>query len=147
VARVTRRAALALLAGPALVVCGGRPEPTATPSFVGPDVAARRLGEEVRVRMRVACVDVGNRSEPTCVRPTCYYEGFMFRVCVPPELTEQLERELRGPIELRMLERVVDAVGVVRMNGQWSEIAVTSTDQLKIATGLRPPLEPTRAGG
>jgi hypothetical protein len=145
VGRVSRRAALGLLIGPAVVACGGgRRQPTATPSFVGPDVAAQRVGQEMRVRMRVQCVDVGNRVEPTCLRPTCFYEGFMFRICVPPELTDQFEKDLRGPIEIRMLERIVDAVGVVRTNGQWAEIVVTNADQLKIATGLQPPVEPTR---
>jgi len=145
VGRVSRRAALGLLIAPAVVACGGGTrQPTATPSFVGPDVAAQRVGQEVRVRMRVQCVDVGNRVEPTCLRPTCFYEGFMFRVCISSELTDQIEKELRGPIEIRMLERIVDVLGVVRMNGRWAEIVVTSTDQLKIATGLRPPVEPTR---
>jgi hypothetical protein len=144
--RASRRAALGLLIAPALIACGGPREATRTPApaFVGPDVAAQRLGQQVRVRMRVQCVDVGSRVAPTCVRPTCYYEGFLFRVCIPPQLTDQFEQELRGPIGERMLERVVDAVGVVQQNGQWAEIVVTSTEQLKIASGLRPPLEPTR---
>jgi hypothetical protein len=94
--------------------------------------------------MRVECVDVGNRAEPTCVRPNCYYQGFLFRVCIPPELTDRFETELRGPIGARLVERVVDAEGVVRLNGQWAEIVVANTDQLKVATGLRPPVEPTR---
>jgi hypothetical protein len=115
-----------------------------TPLVVGPDVAALRVGQEVRVRMLVECVDIGTRAQPTCLRPDCYYKGYLFRVCVPPDLIDQFEGAARGPLEERLLERLIDVTGVVQKNGQWSEIVLTAPNQLRVATGLTPPQEPTR---
>ena len=28
--------------------------------------------------MMVECVDIGNRTQPTCLRPDCYYQGYLF---------------------------------------------------------------------
>jgi hypothetical protein len=144
---LSRRAFLAA-ALPLLVACGAgtrRPTPASQgPPIIGPDVAALRVGQEVRVRMIVECVDVGNRVQPTCLRPDCYYEGFLFRICVPSELIAQFEAAALGPIEERLLLRLVDVTGVVQKNGQWSEIVLSAPSQLRVASGLTPPIEPTR---
>ena len=144
--RLSRRAIFAA-AVPVLVACrpGARPTPIPqTPLVVGPDVAALRIGQEVRVRMMVECVDVGNRAQPTCLRPDCYYQGYLFRICIPPELIGTFEEAARGPLAERLLQRLIDVNGVVQKNGQWSEIVLAEQNQLRVATGLTPPQEPTR---
>jgi hypothetical protein len=143
---LSRRTFLAA-ALPALMACrgGARPTPVPeTPLIVGPDVAALRIGQEVRVRMMVECVDIGNRTQPTCLRPDCFYQGYLFRICIPPELIQTFEDAARGPLEERLLLRLIDVNGVVQKNGQWSEIVLTAQNQLRVASGLTPPQEPTR---
>ena len=148
---LTRRAALLGLAGAALTACGAaRPRVTASPTpnpYVGPDVAAQLVGQDVRVRMKVECADFPARGGPTFLRPSCFFEGYFFRLVIPWEKREDFVRAVGGAPEERLVERVVDARGIVRATGQWSEIVVESTDQLRIATGWRPPAVPTPVPG
>lgn len=98
----------------------------------------------MQVRMKVECADFATRASPTYLRPSCYYEGYFFRLVIPNDKREAFVEAAGGPPELRLVDRVVDAHGVVRANGSWSEIVIESTDQLRIATGWRPPPVPTR---
>ena len=147
---LTRRAALlglAGLGGAALTACAGAPRratPSPTPNpYVGPDVAAQLVGQDVRVRMKVECAEFPVRGGPTFLKPSCFFEGYFFRLVIPWEKREVFVRAVGGAPEERLVERVVDARGVVRASGQWSEIVVESTDQLRVATGWRPPAVPT----
>lgn len=131
----------------ALVGCVGGRQPTRTPTpvpYIGPDAAALRVGQQVQVRMRVACVDIGPRDQPTYLRPTCHFEGFFFRLVIPDAQLPGFVEAMRGPPEERLVDEVVDATGVVQQNGRWTEIVLTQPSQLRIATGWRPPQEPTR---
>jgi hypothetical protein len=148
--RPSRRAALLGLAGLAggLIGCDRTPRPrvppTATPSpYIGPDLASQLVGQDTRVRMKVVCADFPARGGPTYLRPTCFYEGYFFRLVIPWEQREIFFQAVGGPPELQLVDRVIDARGVVQANGNWSEIVIQSTDQLKIATGWRPPPVPT----
>ena len=147
---VTRRAALLGLVGlgGATLACGAaRPRATPSPTpnpYVGPDVAAQLVGQDVRVRMKVECAEFPVRGGPTFLKSSCFFEGYFFRLVIPWEKREEFVRAVGGAPEERLVERVVDARGVVRASGQWSEIVVESTDQLRIATGWRPPAVPTR---
>jgi hypothetical protein len=140
-----------LFGGAAIALVGcQRPTvtPTATPSpFVGPDLASRLVGQDVRVRMRVECAEFGARGQPTYLKPSCYFDGYYFRLSIPFEKRELFTRAVSGAPEVQLVDRVVDARGVVRTNGQWSEIVLDATDQLKIATGWRPPPVPTKVPG
>jgi hypothetical protein len=142
---LTRRRLLALL-GLALTGCTpARAQPTATPPpFVGPDVAAIEIGQDVRVRMQVQCADFGGPRTPTYLRPTCYYEGFFFRLVIPADRRDQFQKAVGGPPEIALVEKIVDARGPVQKNGSWSEIVLLGTDQLKVATGWSVPKVPTR---
>jgi hypothetical protein len=146
-----RPSAQLALAGAALTACGAArprvpPSPTPNP-YVGPDVAAQLVGQDVRVRMKVECADFPARGGPTFLRPSCFFEGYFFRLVIPWEKREDFVRAVGGAPEERLVERVVDVRGVVRATGQWSEIVVESTDQLRIATGWRPPAVPTPVPG
>lgn len=143
-----RSALLGLFGAGGLLGTACRParRPTATPTaspFVGPDLAAKLIGQDVWVRMKVECADFPVRGGPTYLRPSCYYEGYFFRLVIPWEMREAFVRAVNGAPEERLVERVVDARGVVRASGMWSEIVMESTDQLRIATGWRPPAVPT----
>lgn len=147
-APVPRRVALLWLAtvGAAAAACRPAPRPTNTPTpspYIGPDLAAQLVGQDVRVRMKVECADFPYRGGPTYLRPTCFYEGYFFRLVIPWENRDAFVKAVGGPPEAQLVDRVVDARGVVRASGQWSEILVTATDQLRIATGFRPPPVPT----
>jgi hypothetical protein len=144
-AKLTRRRLLGLAALP-LVGCGvKRPPATPTPvPYVGPDVAAVRVGQELRVRMTVACADFGELGGPTYLRPTCYFEGYYFRLVIPADKREPFTIALGGPPEVELVDRVVDARGAVQRNGNWSEIILQNVDQMKVATGWSPPKVPTR---
>ena len=96
------------------------------------------------MRMKVECADFPARGGPTFLRPSCFFEGYFFRLVIPWERREAFVRAVGGAPEERLVERVVDARGVVRASGQWSEIVIESTDQLRIATGWRPPAVPTQ---
>ena len=117
--------------------------PTPLP-FVGPDIAAQNIGQEVRVRMRIECADAPVGGKPTYLRSTCYYEGFFFRLVIPPEKLPEFEQAVNGKPEQRMVDRVVDVRGVVQRNGQWSEIVLDSTEQVKISATWSNPRVPTR---
>jgi hypothetical protein len=148
VGTLPRRAALLGLCGVALTACGvarrrATPSPTPNP-YVGPDVASQLVGQDVRVRMKVECADFPARGGPTFLRPSCFFEGYFFRLVIPWEKREDFIRAVGGAPEERLVERVVDARGIVRASGQWSEIVVESTDQLRISTGWRPPPVPTK---
>lgn len=139
VGRLGRRAVLAALAAPALAGCGAaRRGPTAAPTpstIIGPDAAALRIGEDVRVRMRIECTYAGLAGRPIELRPSCFYEGYYFRLIIPPSREQLFIDAVRGaPAEL-LADKVVDAIGVVQKNGIWSEIVLESPSQLKIATG------------
>ena len=144
---LSRRAVVGALAGLALSACGAaRPRVTATATpnpYVGPDVAAQQIGQDVRVRMKIECAEFPVRGGPTFLRPSCFFEGYLFRLVIPWEKREEFVKAVGGAPEERLVERVVDARGVVRATGQWSEIVVESTDQLRVATGWRPPAVPT----
>lgn len=144
--KLTRRRLLGLAGPPLVAACAGaRTTPTPTPlPLVGPDVAAVRIGQDVRVRMQVACADFGSATRPTYLRPTCFYDGFYFRLVIPPDRRELFAKAVGGPPEVQLVDRVVDARGAVQKNGAWSEIVLQSTDQLKVATGWSPPRVPTR---
>jgi hypothetical protein len=151
VGTLTRRATLlglVGLGGAALTGCGyarrrPTPSPTANP-YVGPDLASQLIGQDVRVRMKVECADFPARGGPTFLRPSCFFEGYFFRLVIPWEKREEFVRAVGGAPEERLVERVVDARGIVRASGQWSEIVIESTEQLRIATGWRPPAVPTQ---
>jgi hypothetical protein len=143
--KLTRRRLLGLAAALPIAGCGARATPTPTPPpIVGADVAALRVGQDVRVRMQVACADFGGASTPTYLRPTCYYDGFYFRLTIPPANRELFEKAAGGPPEVQLVDRIVDASGTVQKNGNWSEIVLLKPDQIKVATGLTPPRVPTR---
>jgi hypothetical protein len=143
-AKLTRRRLLGLAALP-LVGCRARPTPTPTAlPFVGPDVAAVRVGQDVRVRMQVACADFGGPTGPTYLRPTCYFEGFYFRLVIPADKREPFAKAVGGPPEVQLIDKVIDASGAVQRNGSWSEIVLVNTTQLRVATGWSPPKVPTR---
>lgn len=112
--------------------------------YVGPDVAALRVGQELRVRMLVACSDFPELGGPTYLRPTCYYEGYWFRLVIPFGRRAQFALAVGGPPEVQLVDRVVDAWGAVVRNGMWSEIVLDGVDQLRIASGWSPPKVPTR---
>lgn len=146
---LSRRALFGGLATAALAACQRpRTTPTPTPSpFIGPDLASRLIGQDVRVRMRVECAEFGVREQPTFLKPSCYYDGYYFRLAIPSDKRETFARAVGGPPEVQLIDRVIDARGVVRANGVWSEIVIDTTDQLKVATGWRPPPVPTRVPG
>jgi hypothetical protein len=144
---LSRRALVGGLGVALLTACQRRPRqtPTPTPSpYIGPDLAAQLVGQDVRVRMRVECADFGARGRPTYLRPTCFYDGYFFRLVIPWDRRDLFVHAVRGAPEVQFIDRIVDAHGVVRSDGMWSEIVMETTDQLRIATGWRPPPVPTR---
>src|SRR5690242_19487543 len=109
---LTRRAAIGALAGLALSACGAaRPRATATPTpnpYVGPDVAAQQIGQDMRVRMKIECAEFPVRGGPTFLRPSCFFEGYLFRLVIPWEKREEFVKAVGGAPEERLVERVVD---------------------------------------
>ncbi len=139
--------AVSLITALSLGACDAVRRTPATPTpipFVGPDIAAQNIGQEVRVRMRIECADAPIAGRPTYLRATCYYEGFFFRLVIPSEKLPDFIRAVNGQPEQRMVDRVVDVRGVVQRNGQWSEIVLDSTDQVKISATWSNPRVPTR---
>jgi hypothetical protein len=135
---------LALATTACQTVTSQRGTPTAT-ILVGPDVAALRVGQDVRVRMRVECTDGGSSTRATYLRPSCYFEGYNFRLVIPAERRPLFVESLRGNPESLLVDRMVDAQGIVQRNGPWSEIVLESANQLRLAAGLIMPLRvPTR---
>ncbi|MBM4416962.1 MAG: hypothetical protein FJ033_01390 [Chloroflexi bacterium] len=123
------------------------PVPTRTPTpqpHVGPDFAATQVGQPVIVRMHVECVDFGRAGDPIYIRPGCFYEGFYFRVVVMPDLRPDLVGRLGGDVDVMLIDKVIDVTGTVTRSGEWSEIVIENPTQIRIATGWRPPQEPTR---
>lgn len=142
---LTRRSLLfGSAAALALAGCRRRREPTPTPPpFIGADVAAHAIGQEVRVRMRIECTEVDPIRDAVYLKPNCYYEGFFFRLVIPPEQRDEFAEAVRGAPAVQLVDRVVDVTGVVQKHGVWSEIVLQAPGQLRIASGWTTGYVPT----
>lgn len=94
--------------------------------------------------MTIECIDTDRAGNSAYLRPTCYYEGFFFRVAIVADVHDDLVARLGGDFDIVLIDRIVDVRGTVVQNGHWSEIIVSESDQLRFATAWRTPVVPTR---